>query len=232
MSMIDSEILPLPKGSAQVHWRRSANARRISLRIDPCGGAVVVTLPMRAGRAAGMALVMDHADWICSRLAELPTHLPFADGASVPVHGMLHRIEHVPGRAGARIEDGVIRVTGDPEFLTRRVRDLLRAEAQRKFSLTALEKCAKLERRPRRVTVKDTRTRWGSCTPDGVLMFSWRLIMAPDFVQDYVIAHEAAHMVHMNHSARFWRQVAELTPHSRAAIAWLHDDGASLLRIG
>ena len=84
----------------------------------------------------------------------------------------------------------------------------------------------------RRLSIKDTRTRWGSCAADGALALSWRLVMAPDFVQDYVAAHEVAHLRHMNHGPRFWALVDQLTPHKHLAIPWLHEAGTALLRIG
>src|SRR5579859_5766911 len=112
------EILSLPSGPAKVQWRRSARARRISLRIDPRGGAVVVTLPLRAGRRAGMALLMNHADWVAERLAALPGAVALADGAVVPLAGRPHRIRHRPeGRGGAWLEGDAIVVAGAPEFL-------------------------------------------------------------------------------------------------------------------
>jgi predicted metal-dependent hydrolase len=216
-----------------VQWRRSSRARRISLRIDPRNSSVVVTLPTRAGRAAGMALLTDHAGWVADRLAALPAALAFKDGVMVPLGGKPHRIRHVPmGRGGAWLEPGEIHVSGDPAFLSRRVTDFLRAEARRRLTVMAAAKCAQAGVSARRVTVKDTRSRWGSCAPDGTVMFCWRLVMAPDLVQDYVVAHEVAHLRHMNHGPRFWALVAELTEHRERAVAWLGLYGAGLLRAG
>ena len=82
------------------------------------------------------------------------------------------------------------------------------------------------------MAVKDTRSRWGSCAANRNLAFSWRLVMAPRFVQDYVAAHEVAHLRHMNHGPRFWALVAELTPHTTAAVEWLRTHGPRLLRVG
>ena len=230
-----SEIVPLAGGVARVQWRRSARARRVSLRIDPRDGAVVVTLPPRAGRPAGMALLMDHADWVARRLAALPGAVPFEEGALVPVEGVEHRIRHMaPGgrRGTAWLEDGELRVAGDPAFLERRVADFLRAEARRRLAVLVAEKVALSGLRPSRVTVKDTRTRWGSCATSRALAFSWRLVMAPHFVQDYVVAHEIAHLQHMNHGPRFWALVDTLTPHTGAAVPWLRDEGPRLMRVG
>jgi predicted metal-dependent hydrolase len=233
MLLPPAEILALPNGEARVEWRRSARARRISLRIDPRVGSVIVTLPPRAGRGAGMALLMTHADWVSVRLAALPDQINLIDGASVPVSGVMHRIRHVPGaRGGAWIHGDEVHVAGSPEFLRRRVVDFLRAEARRRLSVLVAAKAAMAGLHPRRLAVKDTSSRWGSCAPDGSLAFSWRLIMAPEFVQDYVAAHEVAHLQHMDHGRRFWALVDRLTPNTAAAIPWLRKEGARLLRIG
>ena len=226
------EIIALPRGPTEVEWRRSSRARRASLRIDPRGGAVIVTLPTRASRKSGMALLMGHADWVAAHLAALPGHIAFADGAVVPLHGIECRIHHTGPRGRVWLDGRQINVGGDPAFLPRRVTDFLRAEARRELSALALEKAAMAGLQPRRVSVKDTRSRWGSCASDRSLAFSWRLIMAPRFVQDYVAAHEVAHLRHMNHGPQFWALVGELTPHTEVAMVWLRSDGPRLLRIG
>jgi predicted metal-dependent hydrolase len=233
MDQADSELLHLPGGQAMVQWRRSRRARRVSLRIDPRDGAVVITLPLRCGRSQGMALLMNHADWVTRRLAALPGAVAFDDGAAVPLGGVEHRIRHVPERRGtAWVEAGEILVAGQRDFLARRVGDFLRAEARRRLGSLVAEKAAASGLRPSRITVKDTRTRWGSCATSRALAFSWRLVMAPGFVQDYVVAHEVAHLQHMNHGPRFWALVDALTPHTAAAMAWLRDEGPRLMRVG
>src|SRR5580698_6640987 len=233
MDDLQPETLALPSGLARVEWRRSSRARRVSLRIDPTGGAVVVTLPTRASRKAGMALLMGHADWVSDRLAALPEAISFTDGAMVPICGIPHRIRHAPlARGAAFLLDQELHVTGAPEFLARRVRDFLRQEARRRLSALVIAKAGLIGIVPKRVTVKDTTSRWGSCAPDKSLALSWRLLMAPAFVQDYVVAHEVAHLRHMNHGPKFWSLVDELTPHTKAAIPWLRGEGPRLLRIG
>jgi len=233
MEAESSEILALPGGPARVEWRRSARARRVSLRIDPRGGAVVVTLPHRAARTAGMALLMNNAEWVTARLAALPGAIVFIDGAEVPLHGAPHRIRHVPrARGGAWVEGGEIHVSGDAGFLPRRVADFLRAEARRSITDLVGEKAILARVKPARITLKDTSSRWGSCASNGNLAFSWRLVMAPRFVQDYVTAHEVAHLRHMNHGPRFWALVEQITPHTAEAMAWLRSDGMRLLRVG
>lgn len=233
MDDLRSETLALPSGPARVEWRRSSRARRVSLRIDPTGGAVVVTLPTKASRKAGMALLMGHADWVSDRLAALPEAINFVDGASVPICGVPYVIRHVPaGRGGAFLLDQELHVTGALDFLSRRVRDFLRQEARRRLGALVMAKAGLIAVMPKRVTVKDTTSRWGSCAPDRSLSLSWRLVMAPAFVQDYVVAHEVAHLRHMNHGPKFWSLVDELTPHTKVAIPWLRAEGSRLLRIG
>ena len=233
MSDLPAEMMLLPGGPVWIEWRRSARARRVSLRIDPHSGSVVVTLPMRAARNAGMALLMDHAHWVSDRVAALPEALKLVDGAAIPVSGEPHVIRHQPGKCGgAWLEAGEIHVAGEPAFLRRRVLDLLRKEARVRLGAKALNKSSLIGRTLQRVTVKDTRTRWGSCALDGSLAFSWRLVMAPDFVQDYVVAHEVAHLRHMNHGPRFWALVDQLTEYAPAAMPWLREQGSRLLRVG
>jgi len=151
----------------------------------------------------------------------------------VPLHGVEHRIRHAPlARAGVRVEGREIVVSGEARFLARRVADFFRAEARRSFGELVAAKAAAAQVRPARIAVKDTRSRWGSCATSRNLAFSWRLVMAPRHVQDYVAAHEVAHLRHMNHGPRFWALVDQLTPHGSDAVAWLRAHGPKLLRIG
>ncbi len=232
MPLPPPDTLSLPHGPTPVRWRRSARARKVSLRIDPRAAAVVITLPPRAAPAAGTALLLANAAWVADRLARLPQPVALQDGAAFPLHGAPHLVCHAPGAAGAWLDGPTLHVGGAPEFLPRRAADFLRAEARRTLGAQARAKAAPAGLHPTRIIVKDTRTRWGSCTADGTLMFNWRLVMAPPHVQDYVAAHEVAHLRHMDHSRAFWTLVAQLTPHRRAASAWLEAEGVGLMRVG
>lgn len=216
---------------ALLRWRRSARARRIGLRIDPVAGDIVITLPPRGSRRVGLSLLREHEAWVAAKLAALPAALRIEPGGTIPVCGRPHRIVHVPGGRGTVIGDQAIHVGGGEEFVARRVRDALSRLARDRFSAMAQDKAALAGLRPRAVRVRDTSSRWGSCAADGTLMFSWRLIMAPDFVQDYVVAHEAAHLRHMNHGPQFWALAGALTPHRAEATQWLNRHGHGLLRI-
>jgi predicted metal-dependent hydrolase len=230
---LTTELIPVHGALERVAFRRSTRANRISLRIDPAQGGIVITLPPRASRRAGLLLLQAHEAWVAEKLSALPGPLPFVPGASVPVDGVPHVIQPAPaGRGGAWIEDQRIMVTGGPEFLARRVTDCLKRLARQRLTALAADKARLAGLTPKSVRVKDTRTRWGSCAPDGTLAFCWRLICAPPFVQDYVVGHEVAHLRHMNHGRLFWALTEELTPHRAAASAWLGSHGQALLRIG
>jgi predicted metal-dependent hydrolase len=228
-----TEMVAVQGELALVAFRRSARASKISLRIDPAQGGIVITLPMRASRRAGLVLLQTHEAWVAEKLSELPAALPFKAEAVIPVDGIPHIITPVPtGRGGAWIADGKIFVTGGPEFLARRVTDCLKRLARSRLTALAAAKAKTAGLTPKCVRVKDTKSRWGSCAPDGTLAFCWRLILTPDFVQDYVVGHELAHLRHMNHGRHFWALTETLTPHRDAASAWLDRNGQALLRIG
>ena len=233
---LEGESLWLDGRELPLICRVSPRARRITLRVDAKSGGVQLTLPRGVSRAEGLRFAERHEDWLRRRLADLPRAVPFAAGAEIPILGQLHVIRHAPGaRRGVWREGGAILVSGDPEFLPRRVADFLKREAKHEIQARAQAKAALLpgKARPlRRVILRDTRSRWGSCAQSGDLSFSWRLILAPDFVCDYVVAHEVAHLAEMNHGPRFWRQVGALTGSVSEAKAWLRREGAGLHRYG
>jgi predicted metal-dependent hydrolase len=211
--------------------RVSLRARRVSLRVDAASRGVELVLPRRFSERGAVAFVAAHRGWIAARVAALPPPLALADGAIVPVFGTPHRIRRVSdsGAAPVTIADGEIRVRGDPAHLPRRVRDHLRALARRDLSARAHAFAARLGRSVTRVGVRDPKSRWGSCSSKGAISFSWRLVFAPEAVIDYVVAHEVAHLVEMNHSPRFWRVVADLVADSAAPRGWLRRHRLELL---
>lgn len=194
---------------------------------------MIVTLPARVGRAQGLSLLTEHAGWVLQRVSALAPERPLVAGGTVPIGGVEHLIRHDPARRGAVLQEGaVLIVSGQAEFVPRRVRDFLRAEAMRRIVTAARPHAQGLGVTPRAIRLKDTKSRWGSCAPDRTLAFSWRLVMAPDWVLDYVVAHEVAHLREMNHSSRFWALVEARTPHRDAATQWLRRNGPGLLRVG
>jgi predicted metal-dependent hydrolase len=178
-----------------------------------------------------LALLNAHAGWVASRLAALPCVPPLADGGTVPINGVPHTIRHVPGQRGTWLAANVLHVSGEPEFLPRHINDFLRAEAKRRLGGQAVAKSARAGLAATRVSVRDTHSRWGSCSPAGALMFCWRIVMAPPFVQDYVVAHEVAHLRHLDHGPDFWALADALSPHRHKAVTWLAKEGPWLLRV-
>ena len=213
--------------------RHHAKARRLILRIDPKTGGVVVTLPKGVPAKAGLALVEEKSGWIAGALQKLAAPTPLVAGARVPVLDREHLICHDPaGRFGVRREGNAIWVAGREEHIARRVLDWLRREAKREIVPRAETMCGRLEATFNRVSIRDTRSRWGSCAPNGNLSFSWRLVMAPMDVLDYVVAHEVSHLRHMDHSPAFWETVNSLGVDSAAGRKWLNANGERLMRVG
>ncbi len=216
-----------------VRWRPSTRAQRVSLRVCPRDGEVMVTLPPGEGRRAGIALLKEHGGWVMDRLAALAPATPFAPGVQVPIGGVKYRLRHDPEAAGgAFLRSRSLVVTGEIEMFRRRTMEFMRAELRRRVAVLVVPHAEALGVTHGPIRVKDTRSRWGSCAPDGTLAFSWRLVMAPEWVLDYVVAHEVAHLKELNHSPRFWANLAKLTPHREEAVAWLTTEGPALLRIG
>jgi predicted metal-dependent hydrolase len=221
--------------SVPLEFRQSARARRLSLRVDHARGRVVLVAPMAVARRHAIDFLMRQEGWLTARVAQLSVSQPFADGETIPVMGVPHlikgdssRLRGLPTRA-----DGAITVPGAPDHLARRLADFLKAEAKREIGARARVKAGRLGRPIAAVTLRDTRSRWGSCTGAGRLAFSWRLIMAPEWVLDYVVAHEVAHLAEMNHGVRFWKLCAGLTESDpKAARAWLKRHGGALHAYG
>ena len=220
----------------RIALRRRPTARRITLRVSAATGEVVITLPSRTAVNTAQRFAASHAGWIAARLARLPERVIFEPGASLPLRGEPHRVSLQGTRGGVRIEqdagEPVIAVGCEAAHVARRIRDFLTREARLDLAEAVERYAPRLGQRPVRMTLRDTRSRWGSCTARGELNFSWRLILAPPMVLDYLVAHEMAHLREMNHSPRFWTLLRELCPNVDAAEAWLKRNGASLHRYG
>lgn len=234
--LIKETALELAGKRVPVRLFRNKRARRVILRLDEDADGVdgvFVTLPNRASQKEGLALVLDKADWILKQLDERLPRVPFADGEMVPLRGVDYRIRAVAGGRGAvRLEWSEILVAGRPEHVARRVKDWFKNQARELIAPRVREKAQTLDRQPGRITIRDTKSRWGSCSHDGNFSFCWRLVMAPDAVLDYVVAHEVAHLAELNHGPKFWRWVEELTADVEGAKKWLRLNGEALHRYG
>ena len=219
-------LLPGPP-PVDITLRRSARARRFSLRVSRLDGRVTLSLPPGARESEAMAFVRQQELWIRRALADLPLTAPVALGAVIPVEGRLLRLDAGPGRL-IRVEGDSLLVPGAPAQAGVRAGAFLKHLARDRLT-EASDRYAQMIGRPySRLTLRDTRSRWGSCTADGALMYSWRLVMAPPAVLDYVAAHEVAHLAEMNHSPAFWAVVARLVPDYAAHRRWLKLHGQTL----
>jgi predicted metal-dependent hydrolase len=206
-------------------------ARRLIVKVHPTTGEVVVIAPSKRALDRAIEFARGQMDWIARQVKQVPSRVVLLPGARIPFRGEEHVI--------ARCEDGpvsidaekcVIRIPGRLEHAPRRLLDFLKRQAKRELEARAFEFAALINTKPARITVRDTASRWGSCSSTRSLSFSWRLILAPAFVLEYVVAHEVAHLKEMNHGAGFWKLVRELAGDVRKPQAWLRQHGSALHR--
>ena len=224
--------LDLDGGPVTIRLRRSCRARRYSLRVSATARDALLTMPERGSIAAAEAFVLRHGAWLAERLAALPRQVPFRPGEILPLRGMPHTITHVPGLRGVCQADGRLLTGGRTEDVARALMNWLKVQARRDFEAAVPVHAARIGRAAGRIRIGDPKSRWGSCSSTGRLAFSWRLVLAPPFVLDYVAAHEVAHLVEMNHAKRFWDLVATLCPNHDEARRWLSRHGPELHRYG
>ena len=222
-----------------IEVRRHAGARRLTLSVSKTRRMVVVTVPNCCRMDEAGRFLKNHIEWVRERLGRVPAPVPFADGAVIPLRGVLHRLSFTGPRRGIPVVSAGgsgaphrLEVAGRLEHAARRLQDWLVAEARSDLDGSVSQHARRLGVRARRITLRDQATRWGSCSASGLLSFSWRLILAPSFVLDYVAAHEVAHLLEMNHGPRFWRLVARCVPQLEEAKGWLRQEGTDLYRYG
>jgi len=228
---------------APVEVRRHPGARRLTLRVSRTRRAVIVTLPVQCDLDEAGSFLNRNIEWVRARLDSLPTVVPFKNGVFIPLRGEAHRVVHtgqISGRAAARglvsLHQGrdypELHTTGLSEHAPRRLMEWLWKEAHRDLDERVTFHAARLRLKPKRIAVRDQASRWGSCSTTGVLSFSWRLILAPPEILDYVAAHEVAHLKEMNHGPRFWGLVRQTAPAMDEARRWLQIYGMDLHRYG
>lgn len=212
-----------------VHLKRSARARRISLRVSGLDGRVVLTAPPNVREAEVLAFAHEKADWIRSHLQQQPDVVQIGHGVTLPVEGVPRQIEPVAGR---RVILGAetLGVPGPEDRVAARLAAWLRELARDRLVAASDHYAQKLGRGYGGVTLRDARSRWGSCSSRGGLMYSWRLVLAPPPVLAYVAAHEVAHLAQMNHSPAFWNTVTQLYGPYETQRKWLRSHGNQLHR--
>jgi predicted metal-dependent hydrolase len=224
-------------GPYRIEIKRHAAARRYTLRVRETSRDVVLTMPPRGSFKQAKSFAEKNAGWISARLKRLPRPVPFAHNTIIPIRGVPHRIVHKPSSRGTVwVESAggeqLLCVAGRSEHIARRVRDFLKREAKRDLSAASKKYAALLGVSIRSISIRDTASRWGSCSFEGALSYSWRLVIAPAFVLDYLAAHELAHRLELNHSKRYWKIVDGIFPERERAESWLRTNGASLHRYG
>lgn len=224
---------------APIEVRRHPGARRLTLRVSRTRRAIIVTLPVQCDLDEAGTFLHRNMAWVRERLESLPTPVPLGDGAFMPLRGEDHRIIFCGKRRG----QGVVRqtpalpfpllhVSGERTHAPRRLSDWLIKEARRDLEERVDWHSHRLGVKAKRISVRDQTSRWGSCSTTGALSFSWRLILAPRHILDYVAAHEVAHLAEMNHGPRFWALVRRTMPDMDEARRWLQRRGMELHRYG
>ncbi|HWE47124.1 MAG TPA: SprT family zinc-dependent metalloprotease [Caulobacteraceae bacterium] len=212
-------------------------ARRVSVRVDASRNQVVAVARSERSLKDAVAFAADRSTWIKTRLAGRPKETPFAPGSIIPFRGKSVRLEQVTNASAARLVDDLFepRIVsgGEGAAYARRIERLLRSEASKALSERTEAHAMALGLKVPKVSIGDASSRWGSCTPDrGAIRYSWRLILAPPDVLDYVAAHEVAHLIHADHSRKFWAVVHRLVGDERRFRKWLHSEGMALHAVG
>ncbi len=224
-----TEIVQIGQPPLDVHLRRSPRARRFSLRISNSTGVISLTVPKRASARAAIGFAHEQEAWLRRNLAKRPVQVVPVFGGCILLDGQKVELRQGTRRAPI-LGDGYLEVSGHEYALGARLRGYLKTRAREKMMAASEHYATKLGQDISRITLRDTRSRWGSCTSDGNLMYSWRLIMAPPSVQDYVAAHEVCHLIEMNHSVAYWQLVESIFPDYRNQRNWLKENGTKLHR--
>ena len=210
---------------------RRRGAKRVTLSVSRATGIATMTLPPRMPMAEATAFVQKHRGWLYDRVTALPQPIPFEDAMTLPYRGRTLRVVRRDGR-GVRLAGETIEVGGAVEALPGALGRWLKAQARTRLHARSRIHAETLGTRFARIAIRDTRSRWGSCSTSGTLSYSWRVILAPDPVLDYLAAHEVAHLREMNHSLRFWNHVKTLCPDYPEWQGWLRKHGPDLHRYG
>ncbi len=222
------DVVRLTQPDITVRLRVNARARRFTLRLAEAGEGAVLTLPPGVPETEALSFLERHRGWLAAALAKQQAAIPVQSGSHLPIDGVERLIvaQEGPRRAPLIIDERlVVQGRGAPGP---RVAAWLKERTRERIGTLAHHYARELGRELRGVAVKDTRSRWGSCSTAGRINLSWRLAMAPPEIQDYVAAHEAAHLVEMNHSDRYWRVLAGLMPDYAERRGWLRAEGRKL----
>lgn len=207
----------------------SHSLRKLTLRIDNKERIPVLSVPKFCSRKRAIDFVNNNLEWIVKNLQKLPPQKSFENGEAILLFGEKLTIFHNPAaRCGVRKEGEKLIVSGGAEFLHRRIKDYVRKRAEHEFYARSAKLAAKIDCKIKGVSIKDTKSRWGSCSSLNHINYSWRIALAPSFVIDYMMAHEVSHLKHRDHSRQFWLCVENLCPDWKIGHDWLRNNGKQL----
>lgn len=209
---------------------KSAQAKRLTLRIDEKNHRPILTVPKYCSQTQALKFLEDNHDWMINMLARLPRSTDFSNGETISFFGQKYIILHTPLERRTYFDDGFLKVSGDSEFLHRRTMDFLKQSALKKLSEMTVKQAKILGCRVSSVAIKDTKSRWGSCSTLGNINYNWRICMAPIHVINYLVCHEVSHLKHPDHSTAFWSCVKDLCPDYEEGRHWLKVKGKDLYK--
>lgn len=221
--------------SPHLHVKISPKAKRLALRLDGRARRVNLVIPQRASLKKAYEFAELNQDWIKDKISALPSPVPYVDGCIIPIFGInktLRIIKTNRKTTSVIISNQYITVETSLDDIAPRLTRHLRAHAAEELKKMAYEKAQILNRKLSKFVVRDMRSRWGSCSTDGRMTLSWRLIFAPLASIDYVISHETAHLIHPNHGPKFWALCEKLSADFHTGHEWMQKNGITLGRYG
>lgn len=234
--MIVTDMEELALIHPRLEMKISPRARRLALRLDPQRRIMRLVVPRRAPKSKALAFARQHRRWIHEKMESLPAQIPFSGGAVIPVFGQDRTIrvncDITLKRTSITLTENEIMIFSNKEDIAGRLTRFLKKLVEEKLDALASEKAARIGKTVASLQIRDTKSRWGSCGSGGRLSFSWRIIFAPPEALDYLVAHEVAHMVHMNHGREFWALCRDLSADYETGKKWMRNHGHELLRYG
>ena len=236
MPVIDEDFIFAELDHLRAHVKIAVNkrAKRLALRLDSKDRKIRFTIPPRCPIKKARLFLLQNESWVLGNIDKLPPLIPLTHGQIIPVFGHDRRInisyEITLKRTDITLNKNEITIKTNKDDPTPRLVRFLKKEAEKELTRLTKEKAAQIDKTVAAVQVRDTKSRWGSCGHDSKISFSWRLIFAPHTVLDYVVAHEVAHLQHMDHSRAFWACCKSLCEDYTYGKSWLHENGNELMR--
>ena len=205
----------------------SGRSRRLTLRIDKKDRVAVLTIPKYCSRKKAVSFVESHQDWVLDNLRKIPELKSFKNNDVISLFGKEYKIQHSMIRGNTMLDkkNKILYISGGIEFLHRRVKDFIKKLALEEFTNRSIEVADKIGKNVHNVCIKDTKSRWSSCSILNNINYSWRLALAPEFVIRYIVALEVSHLKDQDHSAYFWALVEFLEEDAKKGKEWLTENG-------